>query len=172
MEILIDENSIKEIVSRLGKELTADYAGKNPLMVTILKGSMIFSSDLIRQMDTDIELDFMKVSSYGMSTVSSGKVNILQDTTADICGRHVILVEDIVDTGYTLSELKECLLSREPASLKICSLLSKPSRREAEVDIDYLGLEIPDKFIVGYGLDFAEKYRNLPYIGVYEGGTV
>lgn len=172
MEILIDENSIKEIVSRLGKELTADYAGKNPLMVTILKGSMIFSSDLIRQMDTDIELDFMKVSSYGMSTVSSGKVNILQDTTADIRGRHVILVEDIVDTGYTLSALKECLLSREPASLKICSLLSKPSRREAEVDIDYLGLEIPDKFIVGYGLDFAEKYRNLPYIGVYEGGTV
>ena len=137
-------------------------------MAVILKGSVIFAADLARRISIDAELDFMKVSSYGSGTDSSGTVTLDLDLSADIGGRDVIIVEDIVDTGLTMRELRELLEKRSPASLAVCSLLSKPSRRRTEVHIDYLGFEIPDVFAVGYGMDAGERYRNLPYIGVYE----
>ena len=165
-EILFSEDELAAMVSRVAGEINRDYAGKDILLVGLLKGSAVFITDLMRKIDIPCSLDFMLVSSYGRSTKSSGMVNVKKDLDEDIEGRHVLIVEDIIDSGNTLSAVLELLTSRDPASLKLVSLLSKPSRREKEIIIDYLGTEIEDLFVVGYGLDYAEKYRNLPYIGI------
>ena len=167
-EILITEEQIQERVSDLGLELTADYRGKSPLLIGILRGAAIFHADLIRRVDLRLSVDFISLSSYGAATRSSGQVQLIKDLESSIEGMDVILVEDIIDTGLTIKYLLRNLGSRGPSSIKICSLLSKPSRREVEVPIDYIGFEIPDEFVVGYGLDFNQKYRNLPYIGVLD----
>ena len=165
-EILIDKEQLAERVRELGEEITADYAGKEILMIGILRGAVIFMSDLARSISLPVSLDFMAVSSYGASTSSSGVVRILKDLDEELAGRHVLIVEDIIDSGLTLNYLVENLKSRNPASLRICTLLNKPSRRKAVVNVDYNGFTIPDYFLVGYGLDYAGKYRNLPFIGV------
>ena len=165
-KILLSEDEIKSRVSSLGQQITTDYEGiEEPLiLIGILKGSVFFLSDLSRQIDLPITFDFMAVSSYGNEATSSGDVRILKDLDQKIEGKHVIIVEDIVDTGYTLSYLMKNLESRGAKSIKIASLLNKPERRIISVDIDYLGFNIPDEFIVGYGIDYAQKYRNLPFI--------
>lgn len=165
-EVLLGEERIQHKVDQLGSMLKADYRGKNPLVVCVLKGALMFVADLTRAMDCSLGLDFMAVSSYGASTHSSGVVRILKDLETDIQDRHVLIVEDIIDSGLTLNYLVNNLRSRKPASLKICTLLDKPSRRRVDIRPDYCGFEIADKFVVGYGLDFNQKYRNLPYIGV------
>ena len=165
-EVLLTEEQIQEIVSNLGKQITEDYKDKNLLMVSVLKGSVVFMSDLMRAVDIHCEIDFMSVSSYGDKTKSSGTVRILKDLDRDISGYDVLLVEDILDSGKTLSYLMELLYARNPASIRICTLFDKPERREVDIFADYKGISVPDEFIVGYGLDYAEKYRNLPYIGV------
>ncbi len=165
-KVLFTPEQIAEKVHVLGEKITADYAGKEILLVGILKGATIFLADLARNVRLPAALDFMIVSSYGAGTDSSGQVNIRKDLDTDIRGRHVIVCEDIIDTGITMHKLLANLQKRQPASLKLCALLSKPSRREMEVTIDYCGWEVPDEFIVGYGLDFAERYRNIPVIGV------
>lgn len=162
--VLISRDEIKEKVDELGRAISRDYAGKNPLMVGILKGAMIFMADLVRAVTIDVQFDFIAVSSYGYSSKSTGVVRILKDLDQNIQGRHVLVVEDIVDTGLTLSYLLELLKAREPADVRICALLDKPSRREVEVPVDYKGFTIPDEFVVGYGLDYNEMYRNLPEI--------
>ncbi|MFY9175305.1 MAG: hypoxanthine phosphoribosyltransferase [Peptococcia bacterium] len=167
-KVLISEEKVQQRVKELGQQLQEEYKGKDLFVLGILKGSVVFLADLIRAIDLPLQVDFMAVSSYGKSTNSSGVVRILKDLDADIRGKDVLIVEDIVDTGLTLSYLLEILNSREPASLKICTFLDKPSRREANIVPDYNGFEIPDEFVVGYGLDYSEKYRNLPYIGVIE----
>lgn len=164
--IMFDEAALKAKVAELGAIITEEYRDKNPLMVGILNGAMVFYSDLIRQVGIPIETDFMRVSSYGTGAVSSGNVKIKKDLDIDITGRHVIVVEDIIDSGNTMSALLSNLKTRGAASVKLCALFSKPSRREVEVQIDYLGWDIPDAFIVGYGLDYAERYRNLPEVGI------
>lgn len=164
--IMFDEATLKAKVAELGAVITEEYRGKNPLMVGILNGAMVFYTDLIRQVRIPIETDFMRVSSYGAASVSSGNVKIKKDLDVDIIGRHVIVVEDIIDSGNTMAALLKYLSNRGAASVKLCALFSKPSRREVEVKIDYLGWEIPDEFIVGYGLDYAERYRNLPEVGI------
>ncbi len=169
VKILISEDEIKDIVTRLGKQITEDYKDKKLIVVGILKGSSIFMSDLIRKIDKHIEIDYMVVSSYGLSTETSGVVKILKDMSVPLEGKHLLIVEDIVDTGLTLSYLTKMLSTRNPESVKICSLLNKPSRRKSDVTIDYLGTDVEDKFVVGYGIDYAEKYRNLPYVGEYIG---
>jgi len=161
---LISEEEIKNKVKEIANQIKEDYKGRNPLLVGILKGSFIFLADLIRNLDMELEVDFLAVSSYGKSTKTSGVVKILKDLNQPIENRDVILVEDIVDSGLTLKYLKEMLIGRNPRSLKICVLLDKKERREVDVELDYIGFEVPDYFLVGYGLDFAEKYRNLPYI--------
>lgn len=165
-EILIDKEQLVERVRELGEEISADYAGKEILMIGVLRGAVIFMSDLARSISEPVTLDFMAVSSYGASTSSSGVVRILKDLDEELDGKHVLIVEDIIDSGLTLNYLVENLKSRRPASLKLCTLLNKPSRRKAPVHVDYNGFTIPDYFVVGYGLDYAEKYRNLPFIGV------
>ena len=165
-ELLLSQEAVQAKVVELGAILDRDYADKKPLMICVLKGALMFMADLTRAMKISLELDFMAVSSYGVSTKSSGVVRILKDLEAGIEGRHIIIVEDIIDTGLTLKYLLENLKSRKPASLKICTLLAKPSRRKVDLTPDYCGFEIEDKFVVGYGLDFAEEYRNLPFIGV------
>jgi hypoxanthine phosphoribosyltransferase len=165
-EVLLTKEEIEQKVAELGKILSAEYAGKRPLLVCVLKGALIFVADLARAMDIPLEVDFMAVSSYGVSTKSSGVVRILKDLETGIEGRHVLIVEDIIDTGLTLNYLIENLKSRKPASIKICTLLDKPTRRRVQLKPDFCGFEIPDKFVIGYGLDFSEIYRNLPYIGV------
>ncbi|MEW6065673.1 hypoxanthine phosphoribosyltransferase [Desulforamulus profundi] len=165
-KILLDENHINERVRQLGQQITQDYQGESILMVGILKGAMIFLADLVRHIEVTTFFDFMAVSSYGAGTISSGVVRILKDLDKSIEGKHVIIVEDIVDTGLTLRYMVENMKSRGPASLKICTLLDKPDRRKVEVPIDYNGFSIPDEFVVGYGLDYNERYRNLPYIAV------
>jgi hypoxanthine phosphoribosyltransferase len=165
-EILFDETSIKQRVGELGQKITEDYRGKSPVMVGILKGGVPFLADLIRQIDLPLEYDLMAVSSYGASTKSSGVVKILKDMDISIEGRDIIIVEDIVDTGLTLHYLLDNLKSRRPNSLKVCTILDKPSQRKVQIQPDYNGFEIPNVFVVGYGLDYAGKYRNLPYIGV------
>ena len=164
--VLYTEEQIAKRVAELGAELTRDYAGKNPLVIGILKGASVFTTDLIRHIDTPMQLEFMVVSSYGSGTKTSGSVKIRKDADADMRDRHVIICEDIIDSGVTMSNLFPLFATRKPASLKLCALLSKPSRREVEIKIDYLGWEVPDEFLVGYGLDYAEHYRNLPCIGV------
>ncbi len=169
VRVLLSEEELNDIVVRLGKQISKDYEGKDLIVVGILKGASVFMSDLIRKIDKHIEIDYMVVSSYGNSTESSGVVKILKDLSVPIEGKHLLIVEDIVDSGLTLSYLTKNLKTRNPESVRICSLLSKPSRRKVDVEIDYLGIDIEDYFVVGYGIDFAEKYRNLPYLGVYTG---
>lgn len=166
LKISITEEEIQKRVQELGQQITQDYAGKSVLVIGILKGAMIFMADLVRNIKVPTYLDFMAVSSYGSSTQSSGAVRILKDLDKSIEGKHILIVEDIVDTGLTLNYLLDNLRSRGPASIKICTLLSKPERRKAAVDVDYNGFFIPDEFVVGYGLDYDERYRNLPYIAV------
>ena len=163
--ILLSEEKIHARIAELGKELSREYAGKNPLFVGVLKGVVVFYADMVRAITVPCEFDFMAVSSYS-GTESTGKLNIKKDLGCDITGRHVVILEDILDTGFTLSRTVELLKSRNPASLKICTLLDKPERREAEIEADYVGFTIPNMFVVGYGLDYNERYRNLPYVGV------
>ena len=163
--ILFSEDDIRGMVKKVADRINEDYSGKKPLLVVLLKGSVIFAADLMRSLIIDCEVDFMKVSSYS-GTQSTGVINVVSDLHTDIAGRHVIIVEDIIDTGSTLYKLKALLESRNPASLKICTLLDKPSGRKTDVNGDYIGGTVGNEFIVGYGLDLDEKYRNLPYIGV------
>ena len=162
----ITEEEIRARIKELGAEITRDYAGLNPLLIGVLKGACFFLSDLLRAIDTRVSIEFMAISSYGSSTRTSGEVRIMKDLDVAIEGRHILVVEDIVDTGLTLSYLLANLASRGAASVKLAALLDKHERRQKEVKIDYLGFQIPDEFVVGYGLDFAERYRNLPFIGV------
>jgi len=167
-EILVQPDELAHRVSELAEEISADYAGKNVLLIGVLKGAVFFLADLMRQLDVDCEVDFMAVSSYGSSTDSSGVVRILKDLDAAIEDRHVLIVEDIVDSGLTLSYLFKMLRGRKPASLEVCALLTKPDRREVDMPIRYVGFEIPNRFAIGYGLDHAERYRNLPYVAVLD----
>ena len=167
-KVLFSAEEIKTCVAELGKILAEDYKNKNPLLICPLKGSIMFFSDIVREIKIPCEIDFMTVSSYNSNTVSSGEIKVLKDLTENINGRHVLIIEDIIDTGLTLYNLKKMLSSRNPESLKICTLLDKPSRRIADIKGDYCGFVIPDKFVVGYGMDLNEKYRNLPFIGIYE----
>ena len=164
--VLISEEQIRDRIRELGTQITRDYTGRNPLLIGVLKGACFFLSDLMRAIDTRLSIEFMAISSYGSSTRTSGEVRILKDLDVPIEGRDILVVEDIVDTGLTLSYLIANLQSRGAASVKLAALLDKFERREREVKIDYLGFKIPDEFVVGYGLDFAERYRNLPFIGV------
>ena len=163
-DIMIAEDEIQKRVSEMGKEISKDYEGETIFAICVLKGACIFLSDLLKNITTDTNIDFMAVSSYGADTSTSGVVRILKDLDSSIEGKHVIIVEDIVDSGLTLHYLRDYLLGRKPKSLKICTLLDKPERREADISPDYVGFVIENKFIVGYGLDYQEKYRNLPYI--------
>jgi hypoxanthine phosphoribosyltransferase len=165
-EILIDAETLEARVRELGSEISTDYEGKDLLLVGVLKGAVFFIADLMRELALPCEIDFMAITSYGTGTDSSGVVRILKDLDLNIAGRDVLVVEDIIDSGLTLSYLMRTLRARRPASLEICTLLTKPDRREIEVPVRYVGFEIPNKFVIGYGLDFAERYRNLPYIGV------
>ena len=165
-EILIDEETLAARVAELGAEVSADYEGRDLLLIGVLKGAVFFMADLMRHLTVPCEVDFMAISSYGASTDSSGVVRILKDLDINIEGRNVLVVEDIIDSGLTLSYLMRSLKARKPASLEICALLTKPERREIEVPVKFVGFEIPNKFVIGYGLDFAERYRNLPYVGV------
>jgi hypoxanthine phosphoribosyltransferase len=167
-EILIDAETLRRRVAELGEEISVDYAGRDLLLVGVLKGAVFFMADLMRRLTIPCEIDFMAISSYGASTDSSGVVRILKDLDINIEGRDVLVVEDIIDSGLTLSYLMRNLESREPASLEICALLTKPERREIDVPVRYVGFEIPNRFVIGYGLDFAERYRNLPYVGVLD----
>lgn len=164
--VLLEEEAIQKRVEELGHQITRDYEGKELVLVGILKGAVVFFSDLIRHVELPMSMDFMAISSYGNATKSAGVVRILKDLDKDIVGKHIIIVEDIVDSGLTLSFLKDNLVSRGAASLRICALLDKPERRKVDIKADYQGFTIPDAFVVGYGLDYAERYRNLPYIGV------
>jgi hypoxanthine phosphoribosyltransferase len=165
-DVLLTGEQIRARVAELGAQLAADYAGRDPMLVSVLKGSIIFLADLIREMEIPLSLDLMEVSSYGASTESSGQVRILKDLSKPIDGRDVIVVEDIIDTGLTLNYLLRYLNDKGPASIRVCCLLDKPARRLADITIDYRGFTIPDRFVIGYGLDYDERYRNLPYIGV------
>ena len=167
LKVMIDEQELQQRIVELAAEIEADYAELDDLvLICVLKGGYMFLADLSRALKRPHELDFMGISSYGAGTRSSGAVQIIMDLKAPIVDRHVLIVEDIIDSGRTLQYMRRNLLARGPASLRICTLLSKPSRRDVEVPVDYTGFEIPDEFVVGYGLDFAEKYRNLPYIAV------
>jgi hypoxanthine phosphoribosyltransferase len=168
-KILISEEEIRKKVCELGKKITKDYETKeNLIVIGILKGSFIFYSDLVREIKLPIEIDFLTVSSYQDSSVSSGEVKIIKDITLSVGQKNVLFVEDIIDTGFTISKIKEIFKERGAKSVKLCSLLSKPDRRKIPTKIDYEGFKIPDEFVVGYGLDYAEKYRNLPFLGVYD----
>jgi hypoxanthine phosphoribosyltransferase len=166
LNVLFTEEQIKQRVNELGHEITERFAGREPLFVGVLKGSFVFMADLIRSVDLKSSLDFMAVSSYGGGTSSTGAVKIVKDLSEDIGGRDVIIVEDILDSGVTLNYLRSYLENRRPASITIVTLFDKPTRRKAPITADFKGFDVPDEFIVGYGLDYAEKYRNLPYIGV------
>ena len=165
-EILFSEEQLKERVAQIAAQIDRDYAGKELMLVSVLRGSFIFMADLVRAITVPCRVDFMAVSSYGSGTVSSGQVQITKDLSEDITGRHLLVVEDILDSGNTLSYLLEVLRARKPASIRLCTLLDKPERRVKSVHLDYTGFTIPDAFVVGYGLDYDEYYRNLPYIGV------
>jgi hypoxanthine phosphoribosyltransferase len=167
-EVLIDRDVLQSRIKELGEEISTDYAGRDLLLIGVLKGAVFFMADLMRNLTIPCEIDFMAISSYGDSTDSSGVVRILKDLDINIEGRDVLIVEDIIDSGLTLSYLMRNLEAREPASLEICALLTKPERREADVPVRYIGFEIPNRFVIGYGLDFAERYRNLPYVGILD----
>jgi hypoxanthine phosphoribosyltransferase len=167
-EALVSEEALKQRVRELGEEISRDYEGKDLFLVGVLKGAVFFLSDLMRCIEVPCEVDFMAVASYGSSTDSSGVVRILKDLDATIEGKDVLIVEDIIDSGLTLSYLLRTLRAREPRSLEVCALLTKPERREVDLPIRYTGFEIPNKFVIGYGLDHAERYRNLPYVAVLQ----
>src|ERR687895_1384761 len=169
--ILVQQDELAHRVKVLGEEISRDYAGRDLILIGVLKGAIFFLSDLMREIDLHCEVDFMAVASYGSSTDSSGVVRILKDLDASIEGRDVLIVEDIVDSGLTLSYLFRMLGARSPASLEVCALLTKPDRREVDMPIRYVGFEIPNRFAIGYGLDHAERYRNLPYVAVLAGGN-
>lgn len=166
LKVLLTEEQLKQRVDELGKEITTKFSDKDPLFIGVLKGSFVFMADLVRAVDLKSSLDFMAVSSYGCGTTSSGAVKITKDLNEDITGRDVIIVEDILDSGVTLNYLRGYLMNRKPASITLVTLFDKPARRKADIKADFIGFEVPDEFIVGYGLDYAEKYRNLPFIGV------
>jgi hypoxanthine phosphoribosyltransferase len=163
-KILVSHEDIEKTVNKLAAEITRDYKGKRPLLIGILKGSFVFMADLIRKIDTPLEVDFVKLSSYGSGTESCGKIKVLTRLNSKIRGRHVIVVEDIIDSGLTVAFFMDYLRKKKPASLKLCALTEKPARRKIPVHIDYLGFTVPDKFVVGYGIDWNEKYRYLPDI--------
>jgi hypoxanthine phosphoribosyltransferase len=165
-EVLVSEGDLQARIAALGAEISSDYEGRDLLLVGVLKGAVFFMADLMRKLTVPCEIDFMAISSYGAATDTSGVVRILKDLDINIAGRDVLVVEDIIDSGLTLSYLMRNLGARKPTSLEICALLTKPERREIEVPVRYVGFEIPNRFVIGYGLDFAERYRNLPYIGV------
>ncbi|MFN2469210.1 MAG: hypoxanthine phosphoribosyltransferase [Gaiellaceae bacterium] len=165
-EILIEESALRARIEELGQEISEEYATRELLLVGVLKGAVFFMADLMRHLTVPCEVDFMAISSYGAATDSSGVVRILKDLDINIEDRHVLVVEDIIDSGLTLSYLVRNLESRGPASLEVCALLTKPDRREEDVNVRWIGFEIPNRFVIGYGLDFAERYRNLPYVGV------
>jgi hypoxanthine phosphoribosyltransferase len=165
-DILITKADIQRRVAELGQEISRDYRGKIPILINVLKGGIIFLSDLVRNLEVLHEIDFMSVSSYDSSTESSGVVRILADLSINIEGKDVIIVEDIVDTGLTLDYIRHILMARHPKSLRICTLLDKKARRKIEVPLDYVGFEIPDAFVIGYGLDYEQKYRHLPFVAV------
>ena len=171
-EILIEQDALTARVAELGDEISADYEGREVLLIGVLKGAVFFMADLMRHVRVPCEIDFMAISSYGAATDSSGVVRILKDLELNIRGRHVLVVEDVIDSGLTLSYLMRNLGAREPASLEVCALLTKPARREIDVPVRYVGFEIPNRFVIGYGLDFAERYRNLPYVGVLNEGLI
>jgi hypoxanthine phosphoribosyltransferase len=161
-KVLISKEEIQEKVKELGRKISADYQGEELVLVGVLKGGFVFLADLMREITIPVDMDLISVSSYGASTKSSGVVRIIKDIDINIAGKHVLIVEDLVDTGLTLRHLKELLSTRGPKSIKICTALDKPSRRKVQIDVDYEGIVIPDEFVVGYGLDYAGKYRNLP----------
>ncbi|WP_156299276.1 hypoxanthine phosphoribosyltransferase [Streptobacillus canis] len=168
IEVALTEEEVAKRVKELADQISKDYEGQSVLLVGLLRGSAVFLADLARKIDynkVELTLDFMDVSSYGNSMVSSREVRILKDLEEDVNNRHILIIEDIVDTGRTLSEVKKILLMRNPKSLKICTLLDKPERREVEIDVDYIGFKIPDFFVVGYGIDYAQKHRTLPFVG-------
>ena len=165
-QILYTEEELRSRVRELGSQITADYAGRAPLLISVLRGSYIFMADLTRAIHLDVTVDFMVVSSYGAGTASSGQVEIKKDLSDSIEGRDLLIVEDILDSGNTLYYLLDVLRARKPASIRLCTLMDKPERRVKPIKADYVGFTIPDAFIVGYGLDYAEKYRNLPYVGI------
>jgi len=167
-EVLVDEETLRNRVAELGEEVSRDYAGRDLLLIGVLKGAVFFMADLMRHLTVPCEIDFMAISSYGAATDSSGVVRILKDLDINIEGRDVLVVEDIIDSGLTLSYLMRNLEARQPASLEVCALMTKPERREIDVPVRYIGFEIPNRFVIGYGLDFAERYRNLPYVGVLD----
>ncbi len=171
-KILIEEDAVAARVAELGADVSADYGGRDLLLVGVLKGAVFFMADLMRKLTIPCEVDFMAISSYGASTDSSGVVRILKDLDINIEGRDVLVVEDIIDSGLTLSYLMRMLESRNPASLEVCALLTKPARREIDVPVRYTGFEIPNEFVIGYGLDFGERYRNLPYVAVLDPDAV
>jgi hypoxanthine phosphoribosyltransferase len=164
--VLISQEMLQQRIRDLGAQIGRDYEGLDPLLICVLKGGYVFLADLTRALPVRHGIDFMAISSYGNATESSGVVRILKDLDSDITGRHILVVEDIIDTGHTLAYLLENLRSRQPATIRICTLLSKPARRQIDLAVDYIGFEIPDEFVVGYGLDFAEAYRNLPFVAV------
>lgn len=165
-KVLLSEDRISDTVKKLGAQISKDYEGKNLLLISVLKGSVVFMADLMRSITIPCEIDFMVVSSYGSGTKTSGNVKIIKDLNIDVKDYDLLIVEDILDSGVTLSSLKTILEARKPASVKICTFLDKPERRKANITADYSGAEVPDEFIVGYGLDYDEKFRNLPYVGV------
>ena len=171
-KVLIDEATLKARIGALSTEISGDYEGRDLLLVGVLKGAVFFMADLMRGLEVPCEIDFMAISSYGAATDSSGVVRILKDLDINISGRDVLVVEDIIDSGLTLSYLMRSLRARKPATLEICALLTKPERREIEVPVRYIGFEIPNEFVIGYGLDFAERYRNLPYVAVLHSDLV
>ena len=166
LRVLLSEDEIREKVRELGGKITADYKNSNLMLVTVLKGAVVFLADLMRQIDVPAEIDFMVVSSYGSGVKSSGVVKIVKDLDVPLAGKDILIVEDILDSGLTLSYIKELLESRGPRSLRLATLLDKPSRRKVDLQADYIGFSVPDEFVIGYGLDYDEKYRNLPYIGI------
>lgn len=168
IEVLLSEEVIKRRVEELGRQVTADYRGRDLILICVLKGAVAFTVDLARAIDLPLAMDFMAVSSYGASTESSGVVRITKDLDASLQGKHVLVVEDIVDTGLTLKYILELLRAHDPASVRVCALFDKVKERKADIDLDYVGFRIPDRFVVGYGLDYAEAYRNLPYLGVLQ----
>lgn len=167
VEVLISREKVETRIEELAKEIEKDYTGKNLVCVGLLKGSVMFMSDLIKAINLDLRIDFMKVSSYGSGTDSTGVVKILKDVDVDLAGKDVLIVEDIIDTGLTIVNVKDFLAKKNPNSIRVCTLLDKPSRRKVEVKGEYVGFEIPDEFVVGYGLDLDEKYRNIPFVGKF-----
>lgn len=167
-EILLSEEEISQRVKELGQQISNDYRGKRLIIICVLKGAVIFAADLLRNLDISADLDFIQVSSYGDKTESTGAIEVIQDLATDIAGQNVLIIDDIIDSGLTLHHLKEKLLAKQPASLRLCVLVDKSERRKKDVEVDYVGFRIPNRFVIGYGLDYAGEYRGLPYIAILE----